>query len=961
MESGSFLDFGQNAGFVEEIYRLYLTDPTLVDERWATYFSSVKFRHAASSRAESVVHGVSAEQEKAEHRNGTNGHAAPNVHTGFAGSNGSAVRASNAGTSGGTVGDFSPELQEKAFRLIEAFRERGHLHAKLSPVENSAVPQIESPEFAPDYYGIRGDELAREVRCNGFLGLQSMRLSTLVAELERVYLSSLGFEYLHLVHAEERLWLRERIENRPQRGYGFTPPEQESILRKLIEAELLESELHRKYVGAKRFSAQGGEQIVPMFSVLLEHLALQGVEDVVVGMAHRGRLNVLVNNLGKPVEDLFLEFEDRTVAAVIGAGDVKYHLGHRGKYQSAAGALLGVQLLPNPSHLEAIDPVVEGVVRAMQDARGGRDPRAVLPIVVHGDAACMGQGVVPETLNMSQLRGYRTAGTLNIIINNQVGFTTDPIDGRTGPHASDWAKGIDAPVFHVNADDVEGACWVMKLAADFRAEFGKDVVIDLVCYRKYGHNEGDDPGFTQPTLYAEIKEKKAAYLGYGASLVESGVIDSSFVSAEEERFREWFNGAQEKALGRVLGEASPLYSRVQPRVGVPQVRAETLAEIAQTFVTYPEEFTPYPKLKQILEKRVETLRTGAGIEWGFAEVLAYGSLIQEGFRVRLSGQDVERGTFSHRHSVLHDNRGESSCMPLNALKIVQSSPRGWARYEVFNSPLSEYAVMGFEFGYSHAAPRSLVLWEAQFGDFSNGAQIVIDQFLAAAEAKWNQHSGLVLLLPHGQEGQGPEHSSCRVERYLQLCAENNMSVCIPSQAAQQFHLLRRQAYQTIKRPLIVLTPKSLLRHPGAAAARSELEGGKFEPVLWNDFGAKPEAVVLCSGKIFYELAQELQSARDAKSSRGVRVVRLEQLYPFPEEGLGAALKGLQAKKVIFVQEEPENMGTWAFVERELRRRGIEARYAGKPAAASPAPGSGKRFLAEQSAVLQRVGELLGEK
>ena len=657
-------------------------------------------------------------------------------------------------------------VQERVSRMISAYRGRGHFRAKINPLTQGVMPLPEVEDIHVEFYHFTPEQRERSYNCSG-LGLRhAMKLSDLIDELERVYCGAIGFEFTHLLNQKERLWLQEKIEGRFQNGYRLNREQKLHRLQKAIEAEAFESELHRKYVGHKRFSLQGVETVIPMLDMMLEEAAIEGVDKVILGMSHRGRLNVLANILGKTLVEVFSEFEDQSIHSALGSGDVKYHMGYQSTYTDINGRSLELMLAPNPSHLEFINPVVEGVARAYQDFEYDRDRKVVLPVLLHGDAAFAGQGVVFETINMSRVEGYTTGGTVHIVVNNQIGFTTDPEDSRSTTYCTDMAKSVQAPVFHVNGEDVEAACWAMKTALDFRNRYGRDVIIDLYGYRKYGHNEGDDPSFTQPVIYGEIKSKQTIATLYAEQLKAEGTVQDEDKQYWQD-FKERFEAAHEEIKGQVpYGEACAVHGRFvypDPETGVELSR---LQQVAQTLVTFPDGFTPHPKLQKILEKRAATLDAGSGIDWGFAESLAFGSLVQDEISVRLSGQDCGRGTFSQRHLALNDYQGHGKYYPLKSLE-----DGGHGSFEVVNSTLSEAGVVGFEFGYSTVKERSLVLWEAQFGDFANGAQVHIDQFIAGSEAKWGQTAGVVLLLPHGYEGQGPEHSSARLERYLQLCAE----------------------------------------------------------------------------------------------------------------------------------------------------------------------------------------------
>lgn len=901
-----FSQFGPNSGYVEELYQLYLSDPSLVGDSWAAYFASLN-GNAGGTPVVAKTNGIHA-------------------------------------TSSSTSAVES-ELQEKVFKLIAAYRELGHYRAVINPLSRGVRELPKPAELDPAHYNFSAADLKRSVHCAGFQRKKSMELGALISELSRVYCSTIGFEFSHLIDAEQRLWLQDRIENRFSAEVAPSAAAKRRMLDKLIESEGLESELHKTYVGSKRFSLQGGETAIAMLDATLERAGTLGVSDMVIGMAHRGRLNVLTHTVGKPYPDVFNEFEDQSLFSVLGSGDVKYHLGYQGMHRTLSGESIRVELAPNPSHLEFVNPVVEGMVRAKQDLASRSARNRVLPYLIHGDAAVIGQGVVWETLNMSDVDGYTTAGSLHLVLNNQVGFTTNADDARSSPYCTEMFKAIQSPVFHVNAEDVEASCWTATLALEFRQRFERDVAIDLYCYRKYGHNEGDDPSFTQPLVYSELSSRKSITHLYGEKLIGEGLLSKEEFAGLLQAYTQRFQSARSNKRNNTLGEACAITGRLRvptPPTGVP---AGTLKRIAQTLLEYPEDFNVHPKLRKILEKRVETLDTG-GIDWGFAEGLAFGSLVLEGHSVRLSGQDCGRGTFSQRHLALTDNQKPGLYLPFSKLASEK------ALFEVYNSTLSENSVLGFEFGYSSVAKEALVLWEAQFGDFANGAQVIIDQFIASSEAKWNQLSGVVMLLPHGYEGQGPEHSSARLERYLQLCGEGNMVVAYPTSAAQHFHLLRRQGIMEMKRPLIVMTPKSLLRLPQAASNLADLTSGQFETVLSEDYASgSAQTIVFCTGKVFYDL----KAACDKLKKPSIKLVRIEQLYPFPQFEVKKALKESQAKQFIWAQEEPQNMGAWSYIEPYLRERlELEVKFVGRPVSASPATGSHKRSGTEQQAIVDEV-------
>lgn len=814
----------------------------------------------------------------------------------------------------------SPAMNKPQENVLDSFRRYGHWLAKINPL--TVVAEPEKPRDLPEVLSQRAD-----------------------SDLAATYCGSIGFDFMHLTSLKEREWLTSRIEREFPAKIQPTAEVKKRMLTKLIAGEMFESELHKKYVGAKRFSLEGGETLIAMLDELLLAAPQLGIAEVVFGMAHRGRLNILTNILGKPLEKIFQEFEDLSMASVLGSGDVKYHLGYSGKVSTSPE--VKVQMVPNPSHLEFVNCVVEGICRAIQDLGDTAKRSSVLPLVIHGDAAFAGQGIVFETINYSRLPGYETGGTLHIIINNQIGFTTTPDEGRSSGYCTDMAKGVDSPVFHVNAEDVNACAWVTKLATEFRQEFKKDVFVDLYCYRKYGHNEGDDPSFTQPLTYAEIKNKKPVYQTYADSLMKEGILSQDELAGLVSAYKSKFVDAQSRVKPAAEEEISKNFGKLRIASIDTSVSKEKLRKVAKTLIAYPQDFEPHPKLFKILEKRVETVESGTGIEWGTAEALAYGSLLLDGYSVRLSGQDCGRGTFSQRHLMLDHYTKRGSYAPLTSLSGEQDA----GKFEVLNSSLSENAVLGFEFGYSSIAEKTLVLWEGQFGDFVNGAQVIIDQFISSSEVKWSQFSGVTLLLPHGYEGQGPEHSSARFERFLQLSAEGNMTVCYPSTAAQYFHMLRRQAMDPMRRPLIVMTPKSLLRLPSAMSNIDDFATGEFQTAIVEDFGAKGKAeiVVLLTGKIYHEVKAEIEK----RAKKPFRVIRLEQLHPFPQFDFKKMLgEGRTPKKVFWVQEEPENMGAWNYLQAYLEHKlGLDVTYVGRPASASTATGSPRRHVSEQRAII----------
>lgn len=842
--------------------------------------------------------------------------------------------------------------QSRVEALKYRYRELGHLLACMDPL--AACP-TEHPLLSLDTFGLSLDDLEQEFFIHQQDGEDKAPLKVILGNLRETYCRSIGVEYMHLQDPQERLWLQERMEP-VQNRTPLEAAEKLHILEKMTQSALFEQFLNRKYVGVTRFSLEGGDAVIPLLDTLVVEAASQGVKEIIFGMAHRGRLNVQAHILQKSYYDIFAEFENcYDPDNLVGAGDVKYHNGYLADIEAGDGHPLRLYLVNNPSHLEAVNPVVEGFAKARQVILGDEDGRRVLPLLIHGDAAFAGQGVVMETLNMSQLAGYRTGGTVHLIINNQIGYTTLPKDARSTRYSTDVAKMIMAPIFHVHGEDPEAVVHVSRLATDYRMTFKKDVVIDLVCYRRYGHNEGDEPYFTQPLMYERIRERPSLNRSYADRLTEEGLL----AKPQLDEIEKTISNQLTSDFDEVHGSACPFpqdrfyenwdgydgrYSHAPFKTGVAKNK---LIGLARKLGHYPPEFNLFSKLKRQLVKRLESVESGKGIDWATAEALAFASLLVEGFPVRLSGQDSARGTFSQRHSVLVDTKTGDYYTPLNNLDASQ------APFKVYNSPLAETSVLGFEYGYSIARPDELTLWEAQFGDFVNNAQAVIDLFIASGEAKWQRLSGLVLLLPHGMEGLGPEHSSARLERFLQLCAADCMQVCNPSTPAQYFHLLRRQAKRSVRKPLVTMTPKSLLRHPLAVSALKDLSAGTFEEVLDDAAGYKKATrVLLCSGKIYYGL---LQRRMDLKR-KNTAILRLEQLYPVPDRQLQTvATRYKQAKEWFWVQEEPENMGAWHFMRPRLEKiTGHHPVYIGRPEAASPATGFPAIYKQQQEAILERA-------
>ena len=854
----------------------------------------------------------------------------------------------------------------RAMLLIRTYRVRGHLAADLDPLGLSGR---ELPaDLTPEYHGFSGAEQDKPVYLGGVLGLERASVREIVDILRRNYCGKVGLEYMHISDVEERRFLQERMEG-AGKSIDFTPEGKKAIFAKVIEAEEYEKFLARKYVGTKRFGLDGGESMIPALEAIIKYGGQLGVREIVYGMAHRGRLNVLANVLAKPYKVIFHEFSGGSANPddVGGSGDVKYHLG-TSTDREFDGISVHMSLVPNPSHLEAADPVVLGKVRAAQVFRGdlGKHEQ-VLPVLIHGDAAFAGQGIVWECLGFSGIRGYNTGGCIHFIVNNQIGFTTSPQFARSSPYPSDVAKGVQAPILHVNGDDPEAVTFACKLAIDFRQKFHRDVVIDMWCYRRFGHNEGDEPSFTQPLMYARIRQHPPVSALYGARLEQQGVIDSSFADAHrnsfiarlEEDFEAGKSYKPNKAdwfAGRWSGLHAPADPETARRNLTTGVEGKLLDAIGRTLTTVPDDLDVHKTLRRVIDGRAQMFATGENFDWATGEALAFGSLLSEGYQVRLSGQDSGRGTFSQRHAVWVDQVTERKYVPLSTL------PHG--SFEVLDSPLSEYGVLGFEYGYAMAEPKALVLWEAQFGDFANGAQIMIDQFVASGEAKWLRANGLVMLLPHGFEGQGPEHSSARLERFLQLCAGDNIQVANITTPANYFHVLRRQMMRPFRKPLIIMTPKSLLRHKLAVSRRADFLGESHFMRILSDLTPPADSairrVVLCSGKVAYDLME----ARDAAGQTDTTVIRIEQIYPFPGEALAIRLKRMTGlEEVVWAQEEPRNNGAWFFVESLIEDSltaagfaGMRPRYAGRAAAASPATGLMSRHQTEQSAL---VADALG--
>jgi 2-oxoglutarate dehydrogenase E1 component len=885
------MDFSYNISLLETLYESYKRDPESVDASWRHFFEGMQF--ASISK----------------------------------------------GPSGGAE---SSDL--RIFLLLHAYRTYGHLMAKVNPIATQSPP--DAPELDLQKLGFKKEEMDHSFPTCGFLKEPQAPLKKIVEALKQTYCRTIGVEYMGLGEPAIEAWLQKRIE--PLFELQLKSEEKQQILQDLNKAEIFESFIHTKYVGQKRFSLEGGETLIPMLTAILETGAGEGVQEVTLGMSHRGRLNVLANILGKSYAHIFHEFEDHYTPGLFeGTGDVKYHKGLEGSLTTRTGKKVGVILAANPSHLESVDPVVEGQVRAQQQLKGDRTHRKeVVPILIHGDAAVAGQGVVYETMQLCRLNGYATGGTLHIVVNNQIGFTTLPKDTRSTRYCTDIARSFGAPVFHVNAEDPEGCVAVAKIAIQMRQLFECDVFIDLICYRKYGHNESDEPAFTQPIEYKLIRDKKNIREIYRDQLIQEGALSA----AQAEQLENAFKADLQKALETVKSEVplkEPSVVRAEPVSIQTAVAESTLKTLAQKCCQVPERFNPNPKVQRLLKERLEMMQTA--IDWGMGETLAYASLLEEGVHVRLTGQDSRRGTFSHRHAMWVDQVNQEKYFPLSHLSTKQGL------FDIFNSSLSEYASVGFEFGYSLVYLKALVLWEAQFGDFANGAQIVIDQYLASSEQKWGQRSNLALLLPHGYEGQGPEHSSARLERFLQLCGDDNMRIVNCTTPAQLFHLLRRQALDPVRKPLILFTPKAILRHPLNVSPIGEFSGGAFQEILDDPKAQlKPQRLFFCSGKIYYDLVQE----REKRGKTDMAFVRIEQLYPLNQKRLKEILLKYQGfQECLWVQEEHSNMGAWEYIRPFLSEAldgKMTLRYIGRARSASPAAGSYSLHKKQTTAILDEV-------
>lgn len=846
-----------------------------------------------------------------------------------------------------------PTTEEKGeasiIATINAFRSLGHTQAKINPLDPSTPL---NPALQPESLGLIKDTLEKEFYTGSYLGGKNLKAKDILKNLHETYCGTTGVEYMHIQDVSKRRWLEARMEpnnNKP----GYSKEKKIQVLRNIYRAEIFETFLHTRYVGQKRFSLEGGESIIAALDAILESAESVGLQEVVLGMAHRGRLNVLANILGKSYNFIFKEFSANYIPeSMYGDGDVKYHLGYENLYKTSSGKEINIVLAPNPSHLEAVNPVVEGKARARQRLRNDLERRnTVLPILMHGDAAIAGQGIVAEVLNLSKLDGYRTGGTLHIVINNQIGFTTSPEQGRSTRYCTDIGKMLETPIFHVNGDDPIAVVHATELALKYRQEFGDDVMIDMYCYRKHGHNESDEPGFTQPTLYKQIKTHRPVSEHLLARLVKEGDLTNEGAETLKKEFEDTLEKAfaDAKEAEKIKPTSKPQSTPPQPPYNFKPVKTAItqalLEKITQALTTVPANFKLNSKIKRQIDAKAQAIKSGEGIDWSLGEALAYGSLVAEKYPVRLSGQDSERGTFSHRHSVWYDTETRERYVPHAHIDKDQ------ALFCVHNSSLSEAAVLGYDYGYSLDFPNILCIWEAQFGDFANGAQVIFDQFIASGESKWKSISGITLLLPHGYEGQGPEHSSARLERYLQACAENNIQVCNVTTPGQFFHVIRRQLLREFKKPLIIMSPKSLLRHKKCVSTVKDITEGEFHNILDDDIKVtKPERVVFCSGKVYYDL----ESFREENKIKNVAIIRLEQIYPLHKERLQELIKKYSsAKKYVWCQEEPKNMGAWSHIAPELTQLlGSVPMYAGRVPAASPATGALAIHKVEQESLVE---------
>ena len=926
MDKFSFIA-NAHVSYIDELYASFKSDPSSIDPSWKEFFEGFDFALANYDADSTAV------------------------------SNGKPTPKNGALATPGTIMDMEQLPKEiKVRALIHAHRSRAHLRSKTNPVRER---RDRKALIDPEYFGLGPEDMNTEFQAGNEIGIGTAKLSTIIESLKKIYEGPIGFEYLYIRDPEMLDWFKTKVE---KEALAFNPQveEKKRILFKLNQAVVFENFLHTKYLGQKRFSLEGGESTIPFLDAVINTAAKLGVEEVMIGMAHRGRLNVLANIMGKTYEQIFSEFEGTAKPDLtMGDGDVKYHMGYSSDIVTPDEKKVHLKLAPNPSHLEAVNPVVEGFIRAKIDSEHKGDKSKALPILIHGDAAVAGQGIVYEVTQMADLKGYNTGGTIHFVINNQVGFTTDFDDARSSIYCTDVAKIIDAPVIHVNGDNAEEVVFAANLAAEFRQKFGKDIFVDMVCYRRHGHNESDEPKFTQPELYNLISKHPNPREIYVKRLTERGDIDAKIASQMDEEFRQLLqdrlNMVKEKPLPYqatkferewgTLRRSTPEDFDHSPETGISE---EVVKEVADALTLIPKGFKPIKQIEAQMKQRKDMFFQSKELNWAAAELLAYGSLLTEGKSVRLTGQDVQRGTFSHRHAVLHD---ANTNQPYNSLLEMKERK---ANFQIYNSLLSEYAVLGFEYGYAMANPNSLTIWEAQFGDFANGAQTMIDQFISSGESKWQRMNGLVMLLPHGYEGQGPEHSNARPERFLQLSAEYNMVVANITEPSNFFHLLRRQLAWEFRKPCIVMSPKSLLRHPKVVSPLSEFTSGTFREVIKDTTVAAKDVkrVVLCSGKIYYDL----EEAREKEKVKDVAIVRIEQLHPLPKKQMLEVLASYKGAEVVWVQEEPENMGYWNYILRLLYKE-LPMELIARKSSASPATGYNKVHVEEQKSIVAKALKL----
>ncbi|MEK9672283.1 MAG: 2-oxoglutarate dehydrogenase E1 component [Rhodospirillaceae bacterium] len=958
--------YSGNSVYMAELYERYLDDPGSVAVRWQEFFRSLSEDQAVLSREQKGASWAPRSEKILGHAD-----IVP-LSEQMASGHGRQQDAQSAQQAMQTERMSTFKVREatldslRALMLIRAYRVRGHLHADLDPL-NLTEPEPHS-ELDPASYGFTEKDWDREIFINYVLGLETATLRTIMQILKETYCGSIGLEFMHIQDPEEKTWLQERIE-RVRNQTAFTDEGKRAILNRLIETEGFERYLDKKFTGTKRFGLDGGESLVPAMEQIFKRGSQLGIDEIVLGMAHRGRLNVLANVMAKPFQAILNEFQGGASSPddIGGSGDVKYHLGASAD-RVFDGRSVHLSLTANPSHLECVNTVCLGKVKAKQRQKSDSDMNRVMCILLHGDAAFAGQGIIQETLDLANLHGYTTGGTIHIVINNQIGFTTNPRQNRSSPYCSDAAKIVSAPIFHVNADDVEAVVHTARIATEYRQRFKKDVVIDMICYRRHGHNEGDEPMFTQPKMYKAIQTHPTTLNSYALKLIREGVMTEQEIEGQMQAFINTMDSALEASKGYKPNKADWMdgqwagmaVASGDARRGETGVTTEFLKEVGGALTRIPENFSPHSKIVRQLEAKAKMIESGESIDWATAEALAFGTLLCEGHPVRLSGEDCERGTFSQRHSVLIDQENECRYTPLSNIRF------GQAPFEVLNSPLSEFGVLGYEYGYSLAEPQTLTLWEAQFGDFANGAQVIIDQFISSGEQKWLRMCGLVMLLPHGYEGQGPEHSSARLERYLQNSADDNWQVCNCTTPANYYHVLRRQMRRDFRKPLILMTPKSLLRHKLCVSKLEEMgPNTTFHRVLWDDAqlagelapDAKIKRVVLCSGKVYYDLFEE----RAKRGVKDVYLMRVEQLYPFPHSALVEELGRFINAEIMWCQEEPKNMGSWSFileplqaVMEELRLKQAKPHYAGRKASAAPATGIAAKHARELASFLDEA-------